>query len=704
MIPASTTSSLELTTTDLPTKDRAYKPSMPRVEPFIPPSSTPKKSIKVEKLVNLVQKSQFDIVAVSNALKQMRKTAQNLQKTKVLKTEDLNLIWDYEAKIREWKECLEPISQIWHRSIQPDYDELTALLKRIKTQIALERRHLTTVSASEKGLALQAGLRGLAQIKPSTETDIPQSSQTRNAVILLPSTDSVLKQLDARSSEEEQLIDDLMSLSMERGPVPLFAMPVKRIGLTPSVFSEAVHCKPFVKDMFLLGDLLTNQPQLSNAIFARLNHRAELLAVLTAEFQLLDMHDLGVAPVASPEFAFFSQASYSYRYTFDVDFKQLLSDYLEGKITDATQILCKSPDNSQIYHQGKRIKDIPELLKALNTEWEFVLFDTDLALSESNTYQMQKRHETVETLIPYRSILIQTGWRDRPLSSKTLEILEHSKERETAIRNWVERDISLYKKVISRNPQLQTLLKAALEQKEYNLSIHRQKSNLFSLKDLNELFANNFSSLAKYKTFWELMQKELKSKENLVANTIESENKRKHIARQIFPRLTWRQKQGLYERQQRRAQYLESYRHLQQIHSFSNQTDKELKAILTHTACPLSSLQRETFLVSLKSIHDESSFLRLKAEIQQQIQPTYFNLVKAIYPCLADVYDLYILTGQYNTKDAGNSIGLYTHSLESTIQLAKTKHDPKLSKLAEKLEKQIEDLKKQDPAFFGNWL
>lgn len=537
-----------------------------------------------------------------------------------------------------------------------------------------------------------------------------------------------------------------------------------------------VQAKPFVSDMTLMKDF-------RNALLARLTPEDEFKAILTGELQFLDLHhgNLGIAPEPTVEYERFKDAVF----ILDSDeeqefaFNNLVFSYLKGNITPDTLI--------RFEEGGKRIEkplsELPELQKALDGRWQLVIFDTDLSLSEDNRLQLQTRKNIEEHLIPYRSVLLETSWKDQPLSEETIQHLMDSTERDARVEQWIKKsDAPIYKHLSpSVRQDIEQLLEPLIN--KHTLSELHKNGEDATVKSLGQKFAielSNFNN-RQYSNLWEKLEQDLSVVLVLPNDTWESIAKRHHqnvaelrqlnptplttgqkvkinfdltsqsrdavikrlsIASQLFPRMTSRQQNALLERQHRRRDYLNNYQNLsrmtlegeklwnkigdslqnpeipitpQKRDELLNQLKREqgeelfnlMINFLRKPETPLTSIRRKDLLREMERdkdalLADPQRLLDLKKTICEECRPTYFNLMKAMYPLLADAYALNIAVDG-NDEIAGRNIGLYVEPLENTIQAAKKKFRKKSPeyRLAKHLEAQIAAIK--DPAFFGHW-
>ena len=619
------------------------------------------------------------ILNLSGELDDLLKEADRIFKTTYpLSANEIEFTFSAEAKVRQTiLESHETNQTIQKGLISLHQQLILPLVRKAKKQIQVNAKHLAAVSAADKGKALQAGLMAILE---SEKNPVPNIRKTKSdKVLIYPSSYAVFKKGNAKSQEEEHLIDGLISLSMEHGTVGLFSFSdqssdrfVKNLGSSDSLqrnnlFSSHFDAKPFIEGMLTFNDLL-DHPQLYHQVMQRIGLNSEKKAVLTAEFQFLDLHqnNLGIAPSASQE----------------------------NDLKDAS--------------------------------WEFVLFDTDHALSESNEIQTQKRKGNLETIIPLRSVLLACDWKDKPLNVKTLKMLQDS-ERDRRVRQWVNRSDAPIRRFFNDPQKIDALLKKIIEQEKYTLSYHRRQGENLTLKELRLLFGSDVSNLDDHRELWEAVQKQLSTSgwiktngiiKDLTSNSPSGQMQRKRIALQLFPRLSWKQRDALFERQNQRTEYLQNYACLRKIKKYSKECLNDLKQIIKSKSAPLSTVKRKEFLERialfqkddrLKNSADFMSLFRnLQTDLSAAFTPTYFNLVKAMYPLLADAYELNLRVANQNKEIAGLSIGLFAKPIEEVIALARsrppqTTYEKTTCQIATDLEGRISGNKKGFTAFFGEW-
>lgn len=508
---------------------------------------------------------------------------------------------------------------------------------------------------------------------------------------------------------------------------------VQMEGSNPVSFTE-VQSKPFVENMLLMSGL---NPIERNTLLSRLTVDGEVNAVLTGEVQLLDLHsnNLGLVPVSTPEFERFKDLKFSTDGVNFMNFYALIGGQIAGTIQDGTVIT--------FYENGieikKALKDLPELQKASNVSWQLSLFDTDLSLFEDNDFSVLVQKGQIDHMIPLRSVLLETEWKDRPLSDDAVARLLASDASDERVKQWISKaDAPIYKQLSpdTRKNVSKTLastvakytLSEPRSQGYYQATVKQIKNNFvsevtdlnhfaelwddiaFDLSQVNVLPGDNWETIAKryHQDATELKEmnpgglevgKKIQINYDLTSMSPLAAFKRKKIASQLFPRLTQRQQNALLQRQERRKTYLTEYANLK-----NNPTIEQMTAFVQNPVAPLTSIRREDLLIELQYCkNNPRKWDSLKKTLIKDFKPTYFNMMKAMYPQLADAYALNQIT--YNTKEeAGQNIGYYVKPLEKNIEDAKAKVlTPQLAKERDRLVQNLEESIRNipNPTYFG---
>ncbi len=437
-------------------------------------------------------------------------------------------------------------------------------------------------------------------------------------------------------------------------------------------------------------------------------------------------------------------------YDIQTNLRDLRLYFLQGLLSPETIITYKE-------HELEISKPLAELSNIVNvlakTKWNLALFDVDPSFEEANDIKIQEiiyynknneKKSFLGTLIPIRSALLEIDWKDKPLDSEIIARLENSDLWNNQVENWINRKYVPIRWRLSQQSQqqLDKQLKLVLEKPEYTLNYLRIKNIDATIKDIQEQFAQDLSSGSEYVKIWEFLERELSYVMALPGDTLEkiarrynqdlsqlielnpqqpllpkekirikydlksadSLQRRMRIARQLFPNLTWRQRDALFERQKRRKEYLQNYKTLKKLKEEPQDFLAKLKMFIQAETSPLSTRQREDYLARINRHHSfqwQEEVDNLWEEITSICTPTYFNLMKAMYPLLADVYELNeALVGK---KEAGARIGYYAYPIEETIKAIKKQrvHTDPLYQLSLSVEKKIKSIK--NPIFFGIW-
>lgn len=496
-------------------------------------------------------------------------------------------------------------------------------------------------------------------------------------------------------------------------------MQEQKTGLAPL---SNVQAKPFIK-MQLMKDLDLKERETR---LNRLSTDAQLNAIWTGVVQLLDLHggNLGLEPDPTPEYEQFKDLTFSTPSSYGaIDFYDLLEQYYEGNIQPDTEITYYDEEGNTI---EKELKYFPELQKALDLKWKLVLFDTDYSLFEDNDFSTRKRKGIMQHEIPLRSCLLETPWKDRPIDDEVVQKLISTDLQ--PVKQWMAKlDAPIYQRL---SPEGRTLIlkEIAPYVQKYSLSEARyyEDSNT-TMKDLSNQFVDE---IVKIKPLWQIIENQLSQVKVRPGDTWETLAKRYHqdplilelnndgvlgakieihydvtsssavavrrrkkIASELFPRLTVRQQDALIQRQERIKTYLTEYKKLKG----HNPSTQQIAEFVKNPIAPLTSIRREEILKELPRLK--------KSDLLKEFEPTYFNVMKAIYPNLADAYALNQIFSK-DDVDAGARIGHYSESLEKNIQDAKAKSLP--PQIANKRDRLISHLEKEiasntDPVFLGEW-
>ncbi len=510
--------------------------------------------------------------------------------------------------------------------------------------------------------------------------------------------------------------------------------------------------------MILLDDLINNRP-LFDAIQKKLTESSQYKAFLTGLFQCLDLYskNIGVAPCSSPQVNAFQNTTF-------IIYDYSACDRHEGKSPDRKQCSLDElrkdyllerilPDTWITYYDDKedlisaQLQHLEPLFQALNGQWEWVFFDFDLCLGESNTFQKIKRNGLYKTLIPFRSAFLSLDYKHDPLNAFTLAQFENSEERDAQMNAWIKRLDAPIRKRLSQNTQKQIddILTILLQRSDYSISQAREKDNEGCLKTIQACFAVDLADSQDHhhQKIWQLLEQDLshvpiynndtyeslakrhkQNAENLRLlnqnqelipgcqakisySLIEKEDRKKRIdiAYQLFPRLTWKQQKALKDRQLAIKKYLTEFFELQKFVGTPQETLELLKQFIdspiyakaeTHELIHVIQTNYHEFL------QNPDRLQKLRSRIERKCQPTLFNLMAVMYPHLVDNYALAMAKIGPNQKASkpGNFVGDYHYPLENLIQEVKSGYSPNNAfyLIAQHLDQAIENEK--DPYLF----
>lgn len=482
---------------------------------------------------------------------------------------------------------------------------------------------------------------------------------------------------------------------------------------------KELHAKPYVKEMELISNLQNDDPMLLEHILERLTPEAEYNAILTGEFQFQDLHhnNLGLAPEPNKEFKEYENIEFRHggkNYTLT----ELIKLYLKGKIKEADKIKFKEND-CQV---EKSLRDLPALKSALNVPWKFVIFDADFCLGEDNMVQRHVVNGEEGHTIPLRSVLLEMDWKDKALSDECIERLEKSAEEDESdskVRQWLAHEDAPILQHLSQEGKHTICQLLAPELEKFSKSENNRKyEKRTSLKLLKTQFAEDLCDLEKHHHFWKTLQEELSSvavfkgatlasvarryeqdpeklkllnpqieslgedeeipidqleriridySPSLTENSPEMKQKRKELGLELFPRMSLKQQQALIQRQNFRAQYLQNFRNLKEAQKGRL---KIIKEFIDDKTSPLTREARVAYQKWIERVQQNNNKLdldNLHKSLLKDAEPTYYNLLKAMYPLLGDSYDLV----KHLTKSdaqSGRAIGSMTIPLEFIIR------------------------------------
>lgn len=473
---------------------------------------------------------------------------------------------------------------------------------------------------------------------------------------------------------------------------------------------EEVQAKPFRVNMLTLREL-HNFPTARDAIMKRLTENARFDAVMTAQFQLLDMHNenLGVSPIPNEEYALYQDISFRVAEIQDpLPLKMLFIRYLNGEITEQTNIqftqkVVGADGVVKEEQVNKPLRELPDLLKAFDTPWKFDIFDTDLSLGVSNELEIidGERH------VPIRSALFGVpSINDEPLSDALLQRLMDDGERNARIKHWSQKlDAPIYQSLKSDTKErLHIVLDAVLAM--YSLNEYKRLGKGDTIKQMRQNFVKSMSRMPfdpGIASVWDVIGRDIKG---ITENTPAAQLKREKIAGQLFPRISVHQQKALFERQEREHKYLTSYHNLLHSAEKGEALLQQIQSFIEQPQTPFDSIHRATwlqFMIENREIllSDPSQLELVRAGICKQTEPTYFRVTAAMYPLLMDVHSLYKhVYPRKSPKDIGEMIGDYRYPLMTIVNAAAQNlvGDAKARALAQIIQQKINAV--QNPHLF----
>lgn len=485
---------------------------------------------------------------------------------------------------------------------------------------------------------------------------------------------------------------------------------------------ENFQFKPFIYDLLTFKEL-AYFPLAMDTIMEQFSPDDEYYCVLTGLFQCLDLHqkNLGVAPQYNDQYEKFKDSTfYIDTFKLGIPLHMVNLNFLEKRINEETII--------EYQENGITIKDhlknLPDLLNSIKTfRWKLSVFDTDFSIADNNSLQnIDDSKMQTQSFIPIRSVLLQFDWKNKILSKEAIQRLEDCYKNILDVLAWMNRDDAPIRKRLSQETmaEIDQFLKPIIE--SYDISESRADNYTCTVDDLRDEFVKQLIDLSNSEMllFWQRLQNEL-SKNNMGNDgTIDSEDYRKRIAKQFFPRMTIKQQEAFVERQLNLRNYLRIYDLISLSHLEGRELILEIVNYIKLPENPLTTQNKNNLLILLENVlHLTKEEIGSKAnEIHHAIceatTPTYFNCMKAMYPLLADAYALYLMTvpKMKFTKEfrghpqanlgflAGAAIGYFNAPLEEAIEIAKTifPKDSEKYKLAVAFEKRMLDV--SFPSFF----
>ncbi|MBA3603698.1 MAG: hypothetical protein H0W50_08670 [Parachlamydiaceae bacterium] len=129
---------------------------------------------------------------------------------------------------------------------------------------------------------------------------------------------------------------------------------------------------------------------------------------------------------------------------------------------------------------------------------------------------------------------------------------------------------------------------------------------------------------------------------DLTSDSLVAVKRREKIANQLS-RLTDRQSIAFQGRQRRRTRFFVSFKELSESNLKGGKLLEQIEQYVKKSEVPLTSIRRKEFLErigALKKVESNTmdKISKLKQILCDECQPTYFNIMKAMYPLLADAY------------------------------------------------------------------
>lgn len=486
---------------------------------------------------------------------------------------------------------------------------------------------------------------------------------------------------------------------------------------------EKVEVKPLEK-MLLMRDLRVND---RNLILAKLTPNSIFDAVSTAVVQLTDLHphNLGVTIASTPlterykntnfvssddgrQFTFLELAHIRVSNSLPLGAKINFTDHVINDNGELEEILI-----------SKTIGECPELLEALDSAWELVIFDTDLCLAESNKLSIMNLYGIDQFFIPFRSVLLETGFKDTPLPDAVVNNLLDNTSRDAAVKAFVKKwDSSpIYQRLTQDEKERVSQLVDALISDASVSDLRRSKQGdtlidilpqvIKEMAESGDERVNNF-----FVELQKVFPKQVKDQHKHVFSDDPAQriSGRKQLLLELFPRISLNQQNALFEREASLHNYLTGYQALAASKLQGEDLTQEIEQFLDKATTPLTSIERTDFKAQLNADrqHPEQVF----AAVCTRCIPTYFNVTRALYPLLADSYalvnSLAYLPNSAGVNDvmtpqlAGHTVGSWRTPLGKIIAEAKMQLAPFYPEypLIASIEGAIEQAKIDDSASF----
>lgn len=507
---------------------------------------------------------------------------------------------------------------------------------------------------------------------------VSATEEEKNKIFKEDGTPAYTPQLNNTLQNLKWSLDN--SLAMVQNPA---IVSPARAPADPKVIAD-VQVKVFAQNMQSLHDLAGSIP-LREGIMKRIDPKYQLDLALTAQLQFLDLHskNLGFVPIPNDNFKKFQDCKISCKIGSSIEdksFIDLLHMHLKGELPDTAEIFVEDADGDLTI---ETLKDWGDLKDALEVKWKPVLFDTDMVLSESNNFISYRNMP----MIPLRSHLLATEFSDAPFADETVDQLLDTTQDLKAI-DWINHSDAPILKRLKNSPdksrtemrqEIAQALKPLVERDAFAISPIRNlvtagghKNTHYPLSALKKTFANDLSKLDNPEkvSFWTKLDGFITPPMNLTADTPEAAKKRVIIAKQLAPRITWKQRDAYVERMDRRIEYLSNYKHLAKTTGSIPEELGNLDRFLNSKTFPLASTEKQIFLDEFETLKSNpaltpAELADFKSRVLKVTTPSYEKLTKAMYPHLADALKLNrILYGQ---EKGSKLIGDFGHTLDKSV-------------------------------------
>ena len=540
-------------------------------------------------------------------------------------------------------------------------------------------------------------------------------------------------------------------------------------------------------DNMILFHKAKETPIFFRNVFLNLTEDSAFFSVLGAELQHLDLHDnnIGIRLAKNP----IVDHLHTFKFYFveanaTLCLEELMPIAREKRICS---LHMKSPNGKTRKANAKELEDIHSL--AQSGKWEFVVIDEGMMLQESSHWQFEtlKDDQSTKTghLIPFRSILYASPYKNIPFSEDVLERLHARLDNTQEVFDWVFRKDAPIHQYLDKNAvdTLHSYIINFLQNDVFSISYWNRTLNEekdededeneistkktvypnHTLQFIRHFFCKTISQLPVHAEFWNLLQNSLECKNyfrphrvsygdtwrsisalygisekelqqmnpdvamlslnisitvhpKVSENTKESKKARKKIAAMLFPRMSYRQQKAYFERRLAQKQYLDTYKKLIEMDECGRDLALFLADVLDLAAAPLSTLERTNLSARLTAIlDDDTALIEFKKELEKKLCPTYSNIVKCMYPNIADVTELTTIAvkhckefSSYNTFTymPETLIGLYSYPIEDIIKAVKVRFPKGPERnLADHVEYTLHR-ERNDPlktSYFGSW-